>query len=324
MPREVWQRRRTRGRASHDEDRQRRGGEEARRPADRAESSRAPIGGVRSDRARAQQNPREARPSRCRARDPKSAAQRSSTRPPDEATGLGDAPLHGADRHAEHRGDLVVRMLAGRGEQQRVSQLRCERRDLLAHAHATRSVATVARSGSGVGYRPARRAGSSAPRARLDCVRFRQSSCVPALVEGLAPGDGQEPRAERRVAAEAAQLPPRDDEGLLRRVFGVFPRSERRQRRPENDALMHRDQIAERRRWLPVRAAATSANTSALSRLSCRFAAPGGSVKRSATATVTGSLDMRDAFGWVHGSGFTVHVHGFTVLSAFLVRGFEP
>ena len=69
---------------------------------------------------------------------------------------------------------------------------------------------------------------------------------LPAFVERLAPRDREQPRPERRLAAETAELLPGHDERVLGGVLGVFAHPERGQRRAQHDALVERDQVAKR------------------------------------------------------------------------------
>ena len=121
-----------------------------------------------------------------------------------------------------------------------------------------------------------------------------------APVERLAPDDRQEPGAKCRVAAEARQLLPGDDKRLLGRVLGVFPGAECRQRGAIHDPLVHADQGTESVLVPGPRGRDERRDFRGFPALVHLRLAPAESVTRVATATVTGTVDIRDGDdGWV-------------------------
>src|SRR5206468_4224251 len=112
---------------------------------------------------------------------------------PDQPPRLGHAPLDGAHRRVQHHAHLLIRMLARARQQQRVAQLRAQSPDRLPDRHPE----LIARRE----FFRRRILGRDSVERRL--VTFVVVHCgehsppetrqAPAPVDGLVPGDGQQP-----------------------------------------------------------------------------------------------------------------------------------
>ena len=160
---------------------------------------------------------------------------------------LRHAPLDRADRNPEKRGDLRIRMGARRGENQGVTKFRRQMPDLELYARRR-----ISRDGRPFGCWQIR--GQRIDWIRVLGVGRRRRPAPPqrtdpSAVQGFAPGNREKPSTERRFAAKARQLLPRDQKGLLRGLFRILGSTQRGKRRSKDDALVPRHQRPKR---LPI------------------------------------------------------------------------
>ena len=154
------------------------------------------------------------------------------------------------------------------------------------------SLASAVRSGSGV---PACNVSMAARGVGVLLDRRPLTPQQPdaAPVERLAPDNRQEPGAKCRLAAETRQLLPGDDKRLLGCVFGVFAGAERRQRGAIHDPLVQADQGAKGVLVPGPRGRDQRRDFRGFPAF-VHLRLAGESVTRVATATVTGTVDIRD------------------------------
>src|SRR5439155_21175551 len=166
---------------------------------------------------------------------------------PDDSPCFGHAPFDRAYRGVQHDADLLVGMLAGLGQQQRVAQLRSEREDRPSDG----ALELIVHGGI---LRCRMRSGDSVERRLSTFVVGCRDYPPPdacqaaATIDGLVPGDGQEPCLEARGASKTVEAAVRGEKCLLCSIFRVCMRAQRRPRRPVDRRTMPIDQLAKRGR----------------------------------------------------------------------------
>jgi len=160
--------------------------------------------------------------------------------------GFRDTPLDGPHGHAKDVADLLVRVVAGPCQEQRIAKLAGQR----PNEHLERVLQL--RSGNILFLRPCVSGHFLDPVPGITFgFRRRDGQAQPprhalAPVERFAPGDRQQPRAERGFSSEAPELSVRHHERILSHVVSLRCRAQRRQRGPKDRSSVALDQFSER------------------------------------------------------------------------------